>query len=79
MSQPSRSLRFVEPKPRAKTISREKWEEHREELCSLYQHSMTLDELMEYMKEKHGFEPSYVATLEGKIARVWLTSLGHDN
>jgi hypothetical protein len=51
-------LRFVgRPAPRAKPIPKAKWDEHKEELCSLYK-EMTLDELMEYMKNEHGFEPS---------------------
>ncbi|KAF2738925.1 hypothetical protein EJ04DRAFT_7451 [Polyplosphaeria fusca] len=50
-------IRFVDPPPRAARIPPQKWEEHREELCSLYQR-MKLDDLMRVMKVRHGFEPS---------------------
>ena len=45
---------------RAKRMAPEKWEEHKEELCSLYQ-EITLEALVVIMKEKHDFAPSYVA------------------
>jgi hypothetical protein len=45
----------VEPvTPRAKPIPPGKWEEHKEELCNLYQ-KMTLGDLMTMMKVKHRF------------------------
>jgi hypothetical protein len=47
------------PVPRAKPVPPEKWEEHKEELCGLYQ-KMALDDLMAMMKVRHGFAPSYV-------------------
>lgn len=45
------------PVPRAKPIPQEKWEEHKEELCELYQR-MTLEDLMAMMKVRHSFAPS---------------------
>lgn len=45
------------PTPRAKPIPREKWEEHKEKLGSLYQ-EMKLDDLMVTMKDKYGFAPT---------------------
>jgi hypothetical protein len=45
------------PVSRAKPIPPEKWEEHKEELCSLYQR-MTLDDLIAMMKVRHTFAPS---------------------
>ncbi len=51
-------LRWVDHvAPRAKPIAQEKWEEHKAELCQLYQ-SMTLDSLMKTMRAKYGFLPS---------------------
>jgi hypothetical protein len=53
-----RSFNFVmgPAAPRAQRFPEEKWEEHREELCSLYD-VMTLDALMIHMKAQHGFAP----------------------
>lgn len=45
------------PTPRAKPIGQEEWDKHKDELGELYQR-MTLDQLTEVMKEKHGFAPS---------------------
>lgn len=52
------------PVPRAKPVPPEKWEEHKEELHSLYQR-MTLDDLMAMMKVRHIFTPSYVPNHAG--------------
>lgn len=43
--------------PRAKPLPPTKWEEHKAELCDLYQ-KMTLDDLMVMMKVRHNFTPS---------------------
>ncbi|KAI9779631.1 MAG: hypothetical protein M1839_007296 [Geoglossum umbratile] len=54
------------PVPRAKPVPPEKWEEHREELCGLYQR-MALDDLMAMVKVRHGFAPSrrqYISQFE---------------
>ena len=48
------------PAPRAKPILPEKWEEHQEEICQLYQ-QMTLEDVMVIMKVRHRFTPSYVS------------------
>ncbi|KAF2740998.1 hypothetical protein EJ04DRAFT_112158 [Polyplosphaeria fusca] len=58
MSQQS-PLRFVDRTPRVARIPPQKWEEHKEELRSLYQR-MKLDDLMSVMKTRHSFEPTYV-------------------
>lgn len=55
------------PVPRAKPVPREKWEEHREELTSLYER-MTLDDLMAAMKVRHRFTPSYVNFSSGTFS-----------
>ncbi|KAF2182456.1 hypothetical protein K469DRAFT_728607 [Zopfia rhizophila CBS 207.26] len=58
MSQLSQRFRFVDPPvPRAKPIPRAKWDEHKEEMSSLYR-IMTLEDLMAYMKVRRGFAPS---------------------
>lgn len=44
---------------RAKKIHPEEWESHKEELRDLYQ-EMTVKGLMDFMKTRHGFTPSYV-------------------
>ncbi|OCL09341.1 hypothetical protein AOQ84DRAFT_375923 [Glonium stellatum] len=52
--------------PRAKPLPSEKWEEHKEELRDLYQ-KKTLDNLINVMKDKHGFMASrrqYVSQFE---------------
>lgn len=52
--------------PRAKPLPPEKWEEHKAELCDLYQ-KMKLDGLMAMMKVRHNFAPSrrqYISQFE---------------
>ncbi len=44
-------------KARAKPVSAEEWEEHRDELCQLY-HTMPLQAVEAYMRETHGFAPT---------------------
>lgn len=59
------------------TGSKEKWEEHREELCRLYQ-NMTLDDLMVLMKVWHRFAPLYgLSTVLAEFhLSVWLREVG---
>ncbi|KAF2473717.1 uncharacterized protein BDR25DRAFT_301869 [Lindgomyces ingoldianus] len=59
MTQRPQPLRFVGPPvPRARPIPPSKWDEHKEELRSLYE-ERTLEDLMEFMKRTHSFEPSH--------------------
>ena len=77
MSQIQRPVRFVEhPARRAPTVSWKEWLKHKAELCRLYQH-MTLEELVEHMKEEYGFEASCV--LFGPDQADKLTRAAFDN
>ncbi|KAF2791189.1 hypothetical protein K505DRAFT_310038 [Melanomma pulvis-pyrius CBS 109.77] len=81
MAQPPHQIRFVEaPTLRAKPIPHSKWDEHKEELCSLYQ-TQTLDELMVHMKDRYGFQPSrrqYIFQLGKWKAKKYNTLSGRD-
>jgi hypothetical protein len=45
------------PAPRAKPINPQKWNEHKDEIVRLHG-SVTVDQLMKEMEEKHSFKPS---------------------
>ncbi|KAF2709130.1 hypothetical protein K504DRAFT_534653 [Pleomassaria siparia CBS 279.74] len=58
MAQPQQKIRFVtQQAPRAKQIPRATWNGHETEIRALHP-SLTLEELMGHMKNRHGFNPS---------------------
>ncbi|KAK3356845.1 hypothetical protein B0T25DRAFT_630057 [Lasiosphaeria hispida] len=62
--------------PRAEPVSASDWERHRNTICGLYQ-SRTLDEVIKFMQENHGFSPSrkqYVLQLDKWNARKYKRS-----
>ncbi|KAF2257660.1 hypothetical protein CC78DRAFT_573021 [Lojkania enalia] len=75
---PPLQIRFVDRStPRAKPIPRAKWNEYKDELCLLYQ-SMTLEDLMAYMKIQYAFEASTCILIKATEEHKELaTPLGH--
>ena len=45
--------------PQAESISRDVWEDHREIIERKY-HQLTLDALIQWMKDEHNFHATYV-------------------
>jgi Clr5 domain len=59
MAQSNNMTKFAENKKRATRISKEAWAAVKPIICDLYSH-ITLEQLMEEMRLKHGFMARYV-------------------